>query len=177
MFHVPAGFRGRSALFVQFWWIVQALVFKRLPQICFPLRRFLLRAFGAKVGVAVKIRPGVVITLPWKVSIGDYAWIGDNVTLYSLGPISIGKNSVISQDTVICAADHDYTKQAFPLRERAVSIEDEVWVASDVWIGPGVTVGAGSVIGVRSTVLRDLPPGMVCFGTPCIPIKRRVSVP
>jgi putative colanic acid biosynthesis acetyltransferase WcaF len=174
LFTLPARFRGRSGVYVQFWWLVQTLFFKPLPQICFPLRRFILRAFGARIGPGVRIRPGVEVTYPWKVSIGENSWIGDNVTLYSLGDISIGDNTVVSQNSYICAADHDYSDPAFAIRARPVIIEDEVWVASDVWVGPGVTIGAGAVIGARSTVMRDQPGAMVCAGSPCKPIKPRV---
>lgn len=49
----------------------------------------------------VVIRPSVKITYPWKLTLGDYAWIGDEVNLYTLGEITIGAHSVISQK-VIC---------------------------------------------------------------------------
>ena len=174
LFALPANFRGRSGVYVQLWWIVQALIFKPLPQVCYPLRRSILRAFGARVGDGVRIRPGVEVTYPWKVTIGESSWIGDNVTLYSLGNISIGNNSVVSQNSYICAADHDYSDLAFTIRARPVVIEDEVWIASDVWVGPGVTIGTGAVVGARSTVTKDQPGAMVCAGSPCKPIKPRV---
>jgi putative colanic acid biosynthesis acetyltransferase WcaF len=174
MFELPAGFRGRSAVYVQFWWIIQSAIIKPLPQFCYGIRRLLLQAFGAKIGTGVKIRPGVDVTYPWKVVIGDYSWIGEGVTLYSLGPISIGSHTVISQDSYICAADHDYSHVSFPIRARPVEIGDQVWIASDVWVGPGVKVADGVVVGARSTVIQDLPAGTVCMGTPCKPLKRRV---
>ena len=55
----------------------------------------MLRVFGAKIGAKVIIRPSAQITYPWKVEIGDYSWIGDEVILYSLGDIEIGSNTVI----------------------------------------------------------------------------------
>jgi putative colanic acid biosynthesis acetyltransferase WcaF len=174
LFKLPPGFRGRGALFVQLWWIVQALVMNPLPQICYPVRRWLLRTFGAKIGAAVRIRPGVDIQFPWKVTIGDNSWIGDDVKLYSLGPISIGANTVISMNSIVCAADHDYSDATFPIRERPIRIGDQIWIASDVWIGPGVSIGDGAVVGARSIVTRDLPAGMVCIGSPCRPIKPRM---
>jgi putative colanic acid biosynthesis acetyltransferase WcaF len=175
-FRLPPDFRGRSAIVVQLWWIVQAVLVKPLPQVCYPIRRMFLRLFGAKIGKGVLIRPGVEITYPWKVVIGDHSWIGDNVTLYSLGAISIGANTVVSQNTYICAADHDYTDVRFTIRQCPVAIGNEVWVASDVWIGPGVQVGDGTVVGARSTATRNLPPEMVCVGSPCRPIKPRCAV-
>ena len=174
LFRLPKGFRGRPAIIVQLWWLAQALIFKPLPQICYGLRRSVLRLFGAKIGVGVRLRPGVEVTYPWKLTIGDYAWIGDDVVLYTLGPISIGSHTVVSQSSYVCAADHDHSMIDFPIRERPVTIGSEVWIASDVWIGPGVTIGDGAVVGARSTVTKDLPAGMVCTGAPCVPVKPRV---
>ena len=96
-FKLPENFRGKNAFVVQLWWIVQGTFFRMSPQFLYGFRNFLLRLFGAKIGKKVIIRPTVKITYPWKVSIGDYSWIGDDVVLYSLGEIEIGKNVVISQ--------------------------------------------------------------------------------
>jgi len=133
----------------------------------------LLRLFGAKVGRAVVIRPTVTITYPWKVAIGDYAWIGDNAELYSLGEIEIGANAVVSQRSYLCAADHDHTQVDFPIRSRKITIGAQAWVAADVFVAPGVSVGEGAVIGARSSVFKDMPAGMVCFGYPCQPVRLR----
>ena len=102
---------------------------------------------GARVGRKVLIRPTATVTYPWKVEIGDYAWIGDDAVIYSLGPIQIGAHAVVSQRSYLCAADHDAAQPEFPLRERAVRIEDGAWVATDVFVGPGVTIGENTVVG------------------------------
>ena len=173
-FRMPADFRGRSALAVQLWWLVQASLFKGSPQFAYGFRRWLLRLFGAQVGQGVVIRPSATITYPWKVSIGDHAWVGDNVVLYSLGEIEIGAHAVVSQSSYLCAADHDYTDPTFPIRSRKITIGLEAWVAADVFVAPGVTIGQAAVIGARSSVFADMPAGMVCFGYPCKPVKQRV---
>ena len=173
-FSMPPGFRGRSEVAVQLWWLVQATVFHWSPQFSYGFRRWLLRCFGAKVGRGVVIRPTVTITYPWKVSLGDYAWVGDDVVLYSLGEIEIGAHSVVSQSSYLCAADHDYTQPDFPIRARKITIGPEAWVAADVFVAPGVTIGQGAVIGARSSVFKDMPVGMVCFGYPCVPVTKRV---
>ena len=173
-FKIPVSYRGKSGLIVQLWWLVDFLFFKLSPQIMYGWRRFLLRLFGAKIGKGVIIRPSVTITYPWKVSIGDHSWIGDNVDLYSLGDIEIGANVVISQRSYLCAASHDYTKEDFPIWSKKIAIEDECWLATDVYVAPGITIGKGSVVGARSSVFKDLPSGMVCVGSPAKPIKKRV---
>ncbi len=78
-------------------------------------RVWLLRMFGARIGEAVLIRPTVRVTYPWKVSIGDRSWIGDDVVLYSLGQIVVGADSVISQRSYICTGTHDYTDTSFQI--------------------------------------------------------------
>lgn len=172
-FSVPQGFRGRGAAYVQLWWMVQASLFRWSPQFAYGWRAFLLRMFGASVGKGTVIRPSVTVTYPWKVTIGDRAWIGDDAVLYSLGEISIGKDSVVSQRSYLCAGDHDYSSPDFPIRGPAIRVGNEVWIATDVYVGPGVTIGDGVVVGARSSVFRELPPGMVCVGSPCRPLKER----
>ena len=172
-FRLPAGFRGRSALVVQLWWVVQGSLFAWSPQFAYGWRRGLLRLFGMRVGAGVLVRPSAKITYPWKVTVGDAAWIGDDVVLYSLGDIHIGSHSVVSQRTYLCAADHDHLRQDFPIRARPLHIEDQVWIGTDVFVGPGVRIGQGAVVGARSSVYRDLPPAMVCTGSPCRPVKPR----
>ncbi|TBW09315.1 colanic acid biosynthesis acetyltransferase WcaF [Azotobacter chroococcum] len=173
-FRLPHNFRGRSAFIVQLWWIVESLLFKKSPQFAYPFRRWLLRLFGAKIGHGVIIRPSVTTTYPWKLTIGNHAWIGDDVVLYNLGDIHIGDNAVVSQGSYLCTGDHDYTKPDFPIRARPITIDSQAWVASQVFVSPGVRIGKGAVIGARSSVFNNMPPLMLCLGSPCKPIKKRI---
>jgi putative colanic acid biosynthesis acetyltransferase WcaF len=172
-YKTPKGFRGKSAITVQLWWIVQATLFRASPQVFYGWRRFLLRCFGAEIGKGVIIRPSTQITYPWKVTIGDYSWIGDDVVLYSLGEIIIGKNTVISQKSYICTGTHDYSKIDFPILAKRIVIGDECWLATDVFVSPGVTINNGAVVGARSTVIKDLESNSVYVGSPVRFIKKR----
>lgn len=172
-FKLPPGFRERPAFVVQFWWLIQSTLFAWSPQFMYGWRRFLLRLFGAHIGEKVLVRPSVRVTYPWKLSVGDYAWIGDQVELYTLGEIKIGSHVVISQRSYLCTGGHDLSKIAFDIYAHPIVVHDQAWVASDVFIAPGVTIGRGCVVGVRSTVLHDLPAGKICYGSPAAPIKDR----
>jgi putative colanic acid biosynthesis acetyltransferase WcaF len=176
LFRLPTGFRGRSAFYVQLWWIVQATAFRWSPQFAYGWRRFLLRVFGAQIGRNVVIRPSATTTYPWKLRIGDYSWIGDNVILYTLGFITIGEHTVVSQGSHICAADHDSRDRTFAIRSRPIVIGSQVWIASDVFVAPGVSIGDAAVVGARSTVFRNLPPHMICFGHPCVAVRPRTQL-
>jgi len=174
---VPPNFRGRPAWFVQVWWLVQAILFHPSPQVFYGWRRFLLRLFGARVGKGVLIRPSVTVTYPWKLTIGDWSWVGDNATLYTLGEIVIGDNAVVSQHVYLCAGSHDFARPTFDLYARPVRIEAEAWVAAHAFVGPGVTVGRGAILGACSVAFSDVPAGMICAGNPFQVIRPRPTDP
>ena len=146
------------------------------PQVLYGWRRFLLRAFGAQIGRSVLIRPTVIVTYPWKLRIGDYSWIGDEVVLYSLGEITIGAHAVISQRSYLCTGTHDYTAPGFDIAGLPIRIGDQVWIATDVFVAPGVEVGTGTVVGARSSVYNDLPGAMICYGNPASPVRPRQPI-
>lgn len=174
-FRLPEKFRGRSAWIVQCWWFIQATLFRGSPQVAYGWRRCLLRLFGAKIGKGVRIRPTVKVTYPWKLSIGDWSWIGDSVTLYTLGQITIEDNVVVSQSTYICSGSHDFKSPSFDIFAKPVHIESEAWLASDVFVSPGVRIGRGAVVGARSLVLHDLPEMMLCVGHPAKAVRPRIE--
>ncbi|MDP5076770.1 MAG: putative colanic acid biosynthesis acetyltransferase [Nonlabens sp.] len=172
-FELPAHFRGRGAFTVQLWWLVQSTLFAWSPQFMYGWRRFLLRCFGAKVGSKVIIRPTARLQFPWKVKLGDYCWIGDDVVLYSLGEIEIGANTVISQRSYICTGTHDMNVPSFDIYSLKIIIEEQCWIATDVFVAPGVTIGRGTVVGARSSVFKNLPAGKICMGNPAKVVKDR----
>ena len=99
-FRVPPGFRGRSKVYVQLWWLVQSTLFAMSPQVMYGWRRWLLRLFGARIGKGTLIRPSVKTTYPWKLTIGEYCHISDEVNLYTLGEIEIGDCAVVSNSRI-----------------------------------------------------------------------------
>ncbi|MEO1450776.1 MAG: putative colanic acid biosynthesis acetyltransferase [Bacteroidota bacterium] len=173
-FETPDNFRGRSKWTVQLWWLIEGTLFRWSPQFLYGWRRFLLRTFGAEVGEGVLLRPTVRTTYPWKVRIGDYAWIGDDVVLYSLGPITIGEHAVVSQKSYICTGSHDYTRSDFAIYAKPIEIGPGAWLATDVYVAPGIKIGAATVVGARSSVFKDLPDGMICIGSPAKAVKPRL---
>jgi putative colanic acid biosynthesis acetyltransferase WcaF len=159
--------RGRPGWFILLWWLVQAIVFPLTPHSFHTARITILRWFGAKIGRGVMIRPTARFTYPWKVAIGDYSWIGDDVVLYSLDQIAIGSHCVISQHSYLCTGSHDIHDPAFGLQTAPIQVGNGAWVAADCFVGPGVQIGANAVIGVRSNVLKTMPEQQVCWGNPC----------
>jgi putative colanic acid biosynthesis acetyltransferase WcaF len=159
--------RGRSGWYILLWWFVQSVTFPLTPHNLHSVRRVILRLFGAKIGKGVSIRPTARITYPWKLEIGDYSWIGDDVVLYSLDRIQIGSHCVISQECYLCTGSHDFKDPAFGLQTAPIIIGNGVWIASDCFIAPKVTIGSNAVIGARSSVFASIPPQQVAWGSPC----------
>ncbi len=165
--------RGKPNWYIILWWLVQAIAFPLSLHNFNSFRAWLLRLFGATVGQDVVIRPTARFTYPWKVAIGDYSWIGDDVVLYSIDKIKIGSHCVVSQKSYFCTGSHDLKDPAFRLTTAPIAIGNGVWIATDCFVAPGVTIGANSVIGARSSVFRDIPTEQIAWGTPCVPRQTR----
>jgi len=160
--------RGRPSWIVMLWWLVQAIAFPLSLHNFNNFRCRLLRLFGAKIGQGVVIRPTARFTYPWKISIGDYSWIGDDVVFYSIDRITIGSHTVISQKSYLCTASHDLRDRNFATMTSPIRIGNGAWIATDCFVAPGVTIGANAVIGARSSVFRDIPQQQVAWGSPCL---------
>ena len=156
------------------WMVVRATLFRWSFHNWYGARRVILRGFGARIARGVRIRPTAQIEIPWNLDLGPDSAVGDWAILYSLGKITIGRRCVVSQYAHLCAGTHDYTRHTFPLLTPPITLQDDVWVAAEAFVGPGVTVGERSVVGARSTVVKDVPPGVVVAGNPAKVVKPRV---
>lgn len=156
------------------WYIFWSLMISWTPRIFNKWRIFLFKVFGAKIGKKVLILGNVWVDMPWNLTIGDFSAIGKRVWLYNFAKVDIGKNTVVSQDTTICTASHDYTNPYMPLYSQPIKIEDQVWIGAECFLMPGIKVAEGAVIGARSLVTKDMPSWMVCAGNPCKPLKERI---
>lgn len=165
--------RGRNNIVVLLWWLIQGSIFRFSLHNMYSWRNFLLRLFGAKIGKNVQIRSSAKFTYPWKVTIGDYSWVGDHVEFYSLDNIVVGNHCIISQHSYLCTGSHDIKDPTFSLITKPINIEDGAWIASDVFIYPGTTVGQMAVVAARSTVTQDINANEVHGGSPSKFIKYR----
>jgi putative colanic acid biosynthesis acetyltransferase WcaF len=113
------------------------------------------------------------VLYPWKLTVGDNCWIGDNAVIYTIDEIILGRHTVVSQDVYLCAGTHDAYNIAFPVVASPITIESECWIAARAFVGPGVRVGHGAVIGACSVVQSDVPPAVVVAGFPARAIQKR----
>lgn len=157
-------------------WSIGKLFFRASPRILFGFRRAVLRLFGAEIGPHVNVYPTTQIYMPWNLSAGAWAAIGEFAFIYNLGRVSIGERATISYRAHLCAGTHDFSDPASPLLKPGIHIGDDAWIGTDSFIGPGVNVGNAAIVGARSVVVRDVETGNVVAGNPCRVIGRRPQI-
>ncbi len=164
--------RGRSFLIVILWFIVSHLIVNTwLPGSAH--RIFLLRLFGAKIGVGVVIKNGVNIKFPWRLQIGNYSWIGEGVWIDNLDVVVVGSNSCISQGVYLCTGSHDWSADNFSLRTKSIKIGDGVWICAKAIVGPGVKIGDNVVLTLGSVASSNLHSDLIYSNAPIANVKRR----
>lgn len=155
------------------WGVTSALLFRLSPRPMHGWRAMLLRSFGAKLGKGVHVYPRAKIWAPWNLVCADYAGIGDGAEIYNPAPMYFGEFCVVSQDSYVCGATHDYNDPAFPLLAYEMHVGARAWICARASVGPGVQVGEGAVLGLASVATRDLEQWTVYAGSPAIAVKRR----
>lgn len=156
------------------WYFVNAVFFKKSWNTFSGLKVFLLRLFGAEVGKGVVIKPCVNIKYPWKLTIGNYVWVGENVWIDNLGKISIGDHCCLSQGVFLLCGNHDYKSSSFDLMVKDIILENGVWIGAKSIVCPGVTCKSHAVLSVGSVATKDLEAYSIYTGNPAVRVKERV---
>ena len=105
---------------------------------------------------------------------GDYhveLTVPSDHVVASTGTLSNAKSVLTSQQRR--RYEHAKSEYDQPVLIDPVVIEDDVWIGMHCTLLPGVTIGRGAVVGAGSLVTNDLPPGMICYGSPCKPVRAR----
>lgn len=157
--------RGRP-LIVEVCWIVLQAVFISSWIPGSKHRCFLLWLFGAEIGYGVVIKPGFKVKFPWKLRVGSFSWIGEQVWIDNIVDVHIAANCCISQGAYICSGSHNWSRDSFDLITRPIKIEEGAWLCAFSRLGPGVVVGAKAVLKFGSTAYYNLEPGGIYQGCP-----------
>jgi putative colanic acid biosynthesis acetyltransferase WcaF len=155
------------------WNLVRALLYRPSPRPMHAWRAFLLRSFGATLGPGCKFYPGSKVWAPWNLECEDLVAVADGVEIYNPAPMRFGSHAILSQDSFICGATHDYDDPDFPLLAYDMDFGPYTWVCARASVGPGVSMGEGSVLGLGSVATRDLDPWSVYAGVPAVKVKDR----
>jgi putative colanic acid biosynthesis acetyltransferase WcaF len=155
------------------WLMVNAIFFNNGLALFNGSKIFLLKRFGAKVGIGVVIKPSVSIKYPWFLTIGNYVWIGENVWIDNLTMVNIGNNVCLSQGVMLLTGNHNYTKPTFDLIVGEIILEDGVWLGAQSVVCPGLTCKSHSVLAVSSVATKNLDAYGIYQGNPAVKVRER----
>jgi putative colanic acid biosynthesis acetyltransferase WcaF len=155
------------------WNVAWALLYRLSPRPFHGWRSLLLQAFGAKMGPHCHFYPKSKVWAPWNLICEDQVTAADGAEIYNPSPMSFGSHAILSQDSYICGATHDYEDPAFPLIAFAMHVGARSWICARASVAPGANVGEGAVLGMGSVATRDLEPWTVYAGVPAVKVKER----
>lgn len=101
---------------------------------------------------------------------GKFVYANFNLTCVDDNHIYVGEYTMLGPNVVLSSAGHPILPE---LREKVYQYNLPIKIGRNCWLGagvivlPGVTIGDGSVIGAGSVVTRDIPAGVVAYGSPC----------
>lgn len=164
----------RGFLITLLWFITNRIFLNSYLPIPGTIKKMILKAFGAKIGKGITIKPMVNIKAPWNLEIGDNVWVGECVWIDNIGKVKIGNNVCISQGAMLLSGNHNYKKQAFDLIIEDIILEDGVWIGAKSIVCTGVTCFSHAVLSVNSVATHNLVAYQIYQGNPARAVRERI---
>jgi len=158
------------------WNIAWGILFRFSPRPFFAWRALLLRLFGARLGPTCKFYPSSRVWAPWNLICADLVAVADGAEIYNPAPIRIGSHAILSQNSYLCGATHDFDDPAFPLLAYTMEVGPYAWICARACVAPGVNVSEGAVLGLASVATRNLESWSVYAGAPAVKVKERQRI-
>ena len=137
------------------------------------IRKLLYRLCGMKIGKHSRIMMRTIVTLPWKIKIGNNTTINEYCYLDGRGGLTIGDNVNIALYSMIVTGTHNHKSAKFDYYTEPIVIEDDVWIAvrgivlNGCTIKKGAVISAGAVVSARTTCA----PMSIYSGVPATKVK------
>ncbi|MEK9143920.1 MAG: DapH/DapD/GlmU-related protein [Patescibacteria group bacterium] len=146
-----------------------------------PLRVWLLRVFGARVGQNTVIERIRLINLYRTgiggITIGDNCFLGDGVALDTAERIAISDDVTISFDVMVLTHTNVGYKN-HPVQEHIPSVAKPTILKKGCFVGaratilPGITIGEGAAVAAGAVVTKNVPAKTLVGGVPAKMIRR-----
>ncbi len=141
----------------------------------FEKRSRLIKKYFRSVGKNATINKPFYCDYGSNIILGDNFYANFDCIFLDVNTITIGDNVFLAPRVSIYTAGHpidkdirnEYLEYGYP-----VKIGSDVWIGGNTVINPGVTIGDNVVIGSNSTVVKDIPSGVVAAGNPCRVIRK-----
>lgn len=154
----------------RFWILMYTLFGKYLPPSYFfgpakSIRGFWCKRILSYFGKGANVERGAQIN-HWS-KLGNHSSIGINCELN--GPVYIGNNVMMGPEVVIYTRNHAHKRDIPMIKQgyeddRAVQIDDDVWIGRRAIIMPGVHIAEGTVIGAAAVVTKNTEPYSIVGG-------------
>lgn len=134
-----------------------------------PARQQLLREILGACGHDLTINSPFHCDYGCNISVGEHFFANFNLTILDEAPVTIGDYAFIGPNVSIYTACHPILPQE---RNACIEWAEPVIIGNNVWIGgaatilPGVTIGDNCVVGAATVVTRSLPANSVAVGNP-----------
>ena len=138
-------------------------------------RKALLKEMLAECGEGCYVEPPLHAN--WgghNLHFGDHVYANFNLTVVDDTHVYVGNNVLFAPNVILATAGHPIDPE---LRKNDYQFNMPIRIGNNVWLGagvivmPGVTIGDNSVIGAGSVVTKDIPSGVIAFGTPCAVVR------
>lgn len=151
---------SKPAIVIALWILAEYFMVTNPLQLSSRIRSMALKAFGAKIGDNVILRPRLRVKYPWNLEIGDNSWIGEGVWIHNQEKVTVMNDVCISQETFITTGTHNF-KTDMGLRLSPVRIEAGVWVCSRSIITCGSVIRESALIPAGSVVSGEVASGTI----------------
>lgn len=156
------------------WHLTSALLFQSALVLPSRAKAAVLRAFGARIGQSLVIRPRVTIKYPWFLELGDHVWLGEGVWIDNHTAVRLGSHVCISQGAYLFTGNHDWNDPLFKFFCRPITVADGAWVGARAIVCPGSGLGRLAVVGAGVVWRGAAPPATVHTSPPppAPPVRR-----
>ena len=168
----------KTYLKTAFFWLIWGIV-KYIPSPIGDFTRYgVLKLFTQQIH-SWRIKEGIWVIHPEKISIGRESGISEYCHLDGYGGITIGNFVMIGHHTTLQTTDHQIDGTSGKairycgMNVGPIIIEDNVYIGAKVYICKGVKIGEGAVIGAGSIVTKDVQPNTVVVGNPAHFLRMR----
>jgi len=155
------------------WYVVSMLFFRGSWNVFSGIKLFWLKIFGATLGKGIVIKPKVIIKYPWKLTVGNYCWIGEGVWIDNLDQVTMEDNVCVSQGALLQCGNHNFKSKNFDLMVAPINLKSGSWVGAKSAVAPGVTFESHAVLSMGSVATQNLEAYCIYTGNPAVKVKSR----
>ncbi len=122
-------------------------------------------------GKNIALRPGVTITHPERVHLGNNVMLNHGTMIFAGGGVTIGDDVVAGPGCLILTGNHRGEIFYGSTDLQPVVIGSNVWLGARAIVTPGVTIGSNVIVSAGAVVTDDVPGDTIFAGVPAKKVR------